>query len=178
MSCMGGIRAPRRNGHATACVRGSALDMLSGMPQPPSVSDIQRRVAEAAFGRPLVTNVLRGQVVEAVVAFALEPHWTWCAHDYAGWDFERSDGVRLEVKQSAARQSWATSDTPSPCSFDIAERKGRWEGSVWVAQPGRAAQVYIFAHHPIADATADHRDPMQWEFYAVPATKLPATQRL
>lgn len=53
------------------------------MTAPPTVDEIVARVSNAAFGRPLVTNVLRGQVVEAIVASALEPEWTWCAADYA-----------------------------------------------------------------------------------------------
>ena len=144
----------------------------------PAIADIPRKVSEAVFGRPLVTNVLRGQVVEAIVACALEPEWTWCAEDYSSWDFERADGLRLEVKQSAARQSWATSDKPSTCSFDIAVRKGRWEGSSWIDEVGRAAHIYILAHHPVADSTADHRDPGQWHFYVVPTRSLPNTKRL
>lgn len=148
------------------------------MQQTPSVQEIQHKVAQAAFGNPLITNVLRGQVVEAIIACALEPLWTWCAQDYSSWDFERADGLRLEVKQSAARQTWATFDRPSTCSFDIAERKGRWEGPVWHNGAGRAAHLYIFAHHPLVDETADHRDPTQWQFYVVATSNLPSTKRL
>lgn len=143
-----------------------------------TIADIQRKVADAAFGRPLVTNVLRGHVAEAIIACALEPEWRWCAEDYSSWDFERADGLRLEVKQSAARQTWSTNNIPSPASFDIAERKGRWEGPVWVADPGRAAHVYVFAHHEVADESADHRDPAQWTFYVVRTRDLPPTRRL
>lgn len=90
-----------------------------------SVEEVFRKVSEAAFGKRLVTNVLRGQVVEAIVACALEPEWQWCAHDYSAWDFERSDGMRLEVKQSALLQSWS-SEPPKrvTTSFDVAERQG------------------------------------------------------
>lgn len=144
----------------------------------PKIADIQRKVAEAAFGRPLITNVLRGLVVEAIVACALAPRWTWCAKDYSSWDFERTDGMRLEVKQSAARQSWAISDKPSACSFDIAMRRRRWEGTGWIDEVGRAAHIYIFAHHPIADISADHRDPSQWQFYVAPTSALPNARRL
>lgn len=100
------------------------------MSRAPSIDDVVDRVSHAAFGRPLVTNVLRGQVVEAIIALALEPEWTWCASDYASWDFERADGRRLEVKQSAARQSWAAPahGIVRP-SFDIKERTVRWEGA-------------------------------------------------
>jgi hypothetical protein len=146
---------------------------------PPSIEDVVARVSREAFGRPLVTNVLRGQVVEAIVAMALEPDWKWCAGDYSSWDFERADGLRLEVKQSAARQTWAApSHGRINPSFDIKARSGRWEGATFVAEPGRAAHIYLFAYHPRADADADHRDPLQWEFFVVATSRLPATQRV
>lgn len=124
-----------------------------------------------------MTNVLRGQIVEAMVALVLEPDWQWCGADYAPCDFERPDGLRLEVKQSAARQSWVTGK-PSHAVFDVAARTGRNEISGWVEEIGRAAQIYIFAHHPLFDETADHRDALQWNFYVVPTEKLPEVKRI
>ena len=109
----------------------------------PSIDAIQQRAGEAAFGGPLITNVHRGLIAEAIVAAALEPEWKWCAADYSAWDFERPDGLRLEVKQSAARQSWALNDKPSVCSFDIAERSSRWEGPTLITEAGRYANVYV-----------------------------------
>jgi len=140
-------------------------------------AEVVAKVTDAAFGRPLVTNVLRAQLVEAMVALVLEPQWNWCSADYAPCDFERSDGLRLEVKQSAARQSWST-DTPSKAIFDVAARNGRNEPDGWVEEYGRAAQLYVFAHHPLFDDTADHRDPAQWLFYVVPTTKLPDVRQI
>ncbi|HWJ69171.1 MAG TPA: hypothetical protein VNS79_03880 [Sphingobium sp.] len=120
-----------------------------------------------------MTNVLRGQVAEAIIALALEPEWTWCSADYSGWDFERADGLRLEVKQSAAMQSWSTGK-PSKAIFDVAARTGHWEsGTQWIAQVGRAAHIYVFAHHGIYADHADHRDPLQWQFYVVATRDLP-----
>ena len=141
-------------------------------------AEVIAKVAEAAFGKPLVTNVLRGQVAEAIVALALEPEWDWCSADYSGWDFERSDGLRLEVKHSAARQSWATTK-PSKAIFDVAARTGYWVSSTeWIAGIGRAAHLYIFAHHGIYDDHADHRDPSQWDFYVVPTSALPDIKQI
>lgn len=119
-------------------------------------------------------------MAEAIVASALEPEWQWCSEDYASWDFERNDGARLEVKQSAARQSWAAPDAkPSACYFDIAARTGRWEnGADWIREPGRCADLYVFAHHPVSDVTADHRDPRQWLFYVVSTARLPERKRI
>jgi hypothetical protein len=146
----------------------------------PSAQDVMSKAASATFGRPLITNVHRGLVAEAIVASALEPEWRWCSQDYSSWDFERADGAKLEVKQSAARQSWAAAGaSPSTCSFDIASRTGRWENGVdWVAEPGRSANLYVFAHHPVAHRTADHRNPAQWRFYVIATQRLPNTRRL
>lgn len=123
--------------------------------------------------------MLRGLVSEAIVAAAIEPEWRWCSADYSSWDFERADGVRLEVKQSAVRQTWASdSAPPSKTAFDIAARKGRWEGVLWIEEPGRHAQLYVFAHHLVGDASANHCDPAQWEFFVVPTTALPPIKRI
>jgi hypothetical protein len=142
-----------------------------------SIDDVQQRVAQAAFGRQLVTNVLRGHVAEAIIAFALEPAWQWCGADYSNWDFEHADGLRLEVKQSSARQTWLNT-IPSKGSFDIAMRKKRWEAEGWIAEEGRAADLYIFAWHPVSDESADHRDPGQWEFFVVATADLPPSRRI
>ncbi len=147
----------------------------------PSISAhaIAARAAEVCFGKPLITNINRGLIAELIVEAALPPDWRWCGADYAGHDFEHADGTRLEVKQSAARQTWAAPTSgPSRASFDIASRSGRWEGALWVEGAGRRAQIYIFAHHPVADAAADHREPGQWRFYVVGAAMLPSSKTL
>lgn len=141
--------------------------------------DIERRVAEAVFGKKLITNVFRGHVAEAIVAAALEPAWNWCSADYASCDFERADGVRLEVKQSAFLQSWS-SEPPRKVTtnFDVAERKGYWEGLTWVPESGRRAHIYVLAHHTVIDESADHRDPAQWTFYVVRSADLPPVKTI
>lgn len=46
--------------------------------------------------------------------------------------------------------------------------------SKWAEAPGRAAAIYVFAHHPVFDPTvADHRNQLQWGFYVLPASFLP-----
>ena len=147
-----------------------------------SADDAVAKVTEATFGSPLVNNVLRGHLAEAIIALAIEPEWEWCSGDYSSWDFQScASGTRLEVKQSAAKQSWVLhpSSKPSAPRFDIAPRTGRWEtdGS-FVAEVGRAAQLYIFAYHPVADECADHREPHQWHFYVTLTTNLPPTKSI
>lgn len=144
-----------------------------------TTSDVVRRASEATFGKPLITNVLRSLVVEAMIALALEPDWDWCSADYASWDFENAVGVRLEVKQSARTQSWVTPlDKRSAPSFDIAVRKYYWEGPEKFDAQDRVAQLYVLAYNPKERGEADHRDPSQWQFYVIPANKLPQTKRI
>jgi hypothetical protein len=117
-----------------------------------SSSDIAARAAQAAFGHRLVTNVHRGLIAEAIVAEALGSSWEWCSADYAPWDFQRMDGLKLEVKQAASRQSWHTAaDKPSRIAFDVRARKGRHDGAHWVAEHRRFADVYVFAHHHVTN---------------------------
>lgn len=144
-----------------------------------STNDVIAKITASAFGQPLVTNVMRGHVVEAMIALALEPEWRWCSGDYAAWDFERADGLRMEVRQSAYRQSWVHAPHVKVSrAFDIAPRKYAWEGAYRKELTGRAAQVYVFAYHDVRDDTADQRDPGQWAFYVVPTIDLPNAQSI
>lgn len=134
------------------------------------------------YGKSLINNVYRGDYVEGLILFALGQQWKPFG-EWGGWDLERDDGIRLEVKSSAALQSWhamASAGKTSPARFDIAPRGGYYTDStdagVWreVDTPVRSADIYIFAWHPKKDPdTADHRRAEQWEFYVVPESKLP-----
>lgn len=142
-----------------------------------SKTSVVEKASAFAFGRPLVMNVLRSIIVEAIVSEAL-PDWEWCSHDYAAYDFRHSDGTRLEVKQSAARQTWS-SPRHSRASWDIRPRTGYWkEGTEWVPGPGRNADIYVFAHHPVTGDEADHRDALQWRFFVIATSDLPDTATL
>jgi hypothetical protein len=135
---------------------------------------VRADVIEAMFGKPLVTNVFRSLLVEAMIARALGPQWRWCAADFAAWDLEHESGFRLEVKQSAARQSWSQpGGASSSPRFDIAYRKGRWDGPSWIEDRARHAHAYVFAFHPLTGEEADHRLAEQWRFYPVLTSALP-----
>lgn len=138
-------------------------------------SDLKARLMSALFDAPLVNNAFRGTLVEAMLAQVLEPEWQWCSADWASHDFESAAGMKLEVKQSAALQSWHEPGvSPNRGRFDIKARTGRYEGLRWIDEPGRAAQIYIFGWHGVADPKlADHRDPSQWQFHAVRAIDVP-----
>lgn len=114
-----------------------------------------------------------------MVDYALRPDWRHCSGDWKGWDFEHIDGTRLEVKQSAAQQTWAAPRSKSLPRFDIRERTGYWDnGSTWIARPGRYAQIYVFAYHPVGGDAADQRDPRQWQFHVVRAARLPVARTI
>ena len=73
----------------------------------PNAKEIAKRAGDRAFGNPLVENTWRSHVVEMIVESVLSAEWKWSAEGWSGWDFEHvKTGLRLEVKQSAAKQSW------------------------------------------------------------------------
>ena len=126
------------------------------------------------YNRPIINNIHRAEYVEHLVAAVLGAEWflPWTeeGYDWAPWDLEhRPSGTRMEIKQSAALQTWHTHEgarTRSP-RFDIAPRAG-----------GRPAHIYVFAWHPETDpGLADHRAPEQWLFFPIPVARLPASQK-
>ena len=137
------------------------------------------------YDRPIMNNIQRGDYLECMIASTLWASWrltTEDGWDWAAWDCEHvSSGARLEIKQSAAKQSWdRESDRPrrNP-AFDIAPRKGYWpkDSGRWVQAPGRPADLYIFAWHGRQDEHADHRDAGQWCFFVVAERSLPTGQK-
>ncbi|MCZ4346447.1 hypothetical protein [Devosia neptuniae] len=138
--------------------------------------DIISKAASTIFGKPLVTNVYRSVIVEAIINAALPAEWKWCSADYFEYDFVHPDGTRLEVKQSAMKQTWQTVGTPRP-QWDIAERKTVWIDNKRVHAPGRNADIYVLGLHEVTDDTADHREPEQWRFFVVPTFSLPLASK-
>lgn len=158
-----------------------ALSLFQCIPASPMIDSdtLIHKATQATFGHPVVSNVFRAVLAEALVASCLHDGWVWCSGDWAPYDFKHNDGTRLEVKQSAARQSWhTTNDLPSKAVFDIASRKGFYEGKTWHNSQGRNADIYVFAYHPITDDTVDHRDPKQWLFFVVATSTLPNTKKI
>jgi len=140
-------------------------------------------VRAAAFKRHyeprILDNARRGDIAEEIVAGILDPDWKYCGGAWAGWDFEhRGDGTRLQLKQSAALQTWTRKDVYRP-EFGIKWQKGYYANGIdWIQAPTatRYAHIYVFAWHGKTDETCDQADPAQWRFYAVPTTELPVTE--
>lgn len=137
---------------------------------------IVERLTHRLFGLPILRNSIRGELVEELVAMALEPAWELCAGDWAAFDLQHvKSKLRIQVKQSAARQSWHKGECPPPKPrFSIATKTGRWEdGDKWIEERSRNADIFVFAWHPRTDASADHRDPRQWIFHVAAEAALP-----
>ncbi len=143
---------------------------------------IIENVVKAHYRKLLMNNVHRAHYVEAMISLALDERWRLVSRDWdwAPWDLESDDGVRLEVKQSAAVQSWNTHDPQENRSFDIAQRNGYWDyESRWHAGKARYADIYLFAWHPeLNRKIADHRCPEQWLFFVIPEYGLPAQKSI
>ena len=143
---------------------------------------VSQRIVERIYNQPLIGNVERGQYVECMVELALSdqrPQWS-LTNTWDPWDLVQTDtGARIEVKNSAAAQTWTAQSPPQTQavpSFDIAPRSGYFDASGWLPAdpPARFADVYIFARNDVDDLEeADHRDPDQWTFYVVPELALP-----
>lgn len=70
------------------------------------------RLTDRLFGAPLLRNSIRGELVEEMVALALEPEWSLCAGDWGACDLMQVGGpLRIQVKQ-LARQSWRADASP------------------------------------------------------------------
>jgi predicted DNA-binding protein len=122
------------------------------------------------YGRKLIGNAWRGTYAECLVYSALRggaPEAGWRpSGEWDPWDLENGEGIHLQVKQSAARQSWTNPKGPGKphaMSFDIHP-----------GEKGRQTHIYVFAWHPESDPDiADHRDTGQWRFYVMPEDGLP-----
>lgn len=151
-----------------------------------SVHDqIVAQLVSRIYQRPLIENVYRGSYVEHLVALALGKEWA-LTPPWASWDLEHgASQMRVEVKQSAARQTWTeppiAKEHPRRPRFDIAPRSGYYANgdADWVStRPERQADIYVFAWHPERDeAAADHRCPGQWRFFVVAERRLPKRQK-
>ncbi|MYA39948.1 MAG: hypothetical protein F4194_04620 [Acidimicrobiia bacterium] len=156
------------------------------MSDPSRHDRIVRRLFDQLYNRPIIDNVDRGVYVEYMVELALqETDARWeCMPGWSLWDLEHRDsGARIEVKQSAKRQTWSSylQSAVSAPRFSIAPTKWYWDNAtgIWFeTEPQRWADLYIFAYHPKDNEDiADHRRTEQWEFYLVPELDLPRSQK-
>ena len=119
-------------------------------------------------------NNVRGILAEFLVAKAVgateAPKEEW-----ANFDVQTPDGIRIEVKASAYWQSWPQRG-PSKIVFSgLTARTWEDDGS-YSADRQIRADVFVFAVQACADATKyDPLDVGQWEFYVLPASAIAET---
>ena len=120
----------------------------------------------------LVSNASRGILAEYIVAKAVGVSTTGVRDEWAAYDLETPDGIKLEVKSSAYVQSWWQRDFSS-ISFKIKKTRSWNDETGYSGEPTRKADLYVFAllahkeHH-----TIDPLDLDQWQFYVLPTAQL------
>ena len=120
----------------------------------------------------LVSNATRGILAEYIVARAVGVPTTGVRDEWAAYDLETPDGIKLEVKSAAYIQSW-WQRAFSPISFKIKKTRSWNDETGYSGEPTRKADLYVFAllahkdHH-----TIDPLDLDQWTFYVLPTAQL------
>ena len=137
-------------------------------------SELISRLTNRLFGTAIITNVVRGEIAEEIIAMALEPEWEHCGGDYASCDLRhRVSSQGIQVKQAAALQTWGS--TKSAARFSIVHKTGAWDNkaALWIPGRSRNADIFIFGWHPRTDDETDHRNADQWRFFVVAENALP-----
>ena len=127
----------------------------------------------------LVSNTARGILAEYIVACALEiPTDKEVRDEWAPYDLESPDGIKIEVKSAAYIQSWKQSRL-SRISFGTPKTRA-WdsESGNLRSEPKRHADVYVFALFAQQEKPINPLDLDQWKFYALSTTKLDVRKSL
>ena len=121
----------------------------------------------------LVSNATRGILAEYIVARAVGVSPTGVRDEWAAYDLETSDGIKLEVKSAAYIQSWWQARLSAIRFGTKKTRPWNAETNTFGTEPTRDADIYVFAllahqdHH-----TIDPLDLDQWQFYVLPTAQL------
>lgn len=112
----------------------------------PSTIDLTEEGFKSWWVQDLMDNTTRGGVGEYLVAKALGADKSY---EWAPYDLETAEGLRIEVKTSGLRQSWHEEGSPdSEISWDISpklawNREQNIRGEVRI----RSADLYVFCLH-------------------------------
>ena len=122
----------------------------------------------------LVSNATRGILAEYIVARALAiPTDEQVRDEWARYDLETSDGIKIEVKSAAYVQSWKQTRY-SQIKFGVSKTR-TWDaesGHYDLSEPMRHADVYVFALFAQREMPIDPLDLDQWRFYTLATSKL------
>jgi hypothetical protein len=120
----------------------------------------------------LLSNAQRGVLAEFLVAsdlgcvFGVREEW-------ASYDIETLDGIKVEVKSAAYLQSW-TQKKLSSIKFNIKKTFG-WDSNTatFSEQKNRQADVYVFCVLNHTDKkTVNPMNLVQWDFLVLPTSVL------
>ena len=126
----------------------------------------------------LVSNATRGVLAEYIVAQALGIENKRVRDEWAAYDLETEDGIKIEVKSAAFIQSWyqkrlstITFRTPKTRSWDA-------DTNILSKESKRQSDLYVFAllSHK-TKSTINPLDVSQWEFFVVPTVILDSRKR-
>lgn len=126
----------------------------------------------------ILSNATRGIFAEYIVGTAISHDKGAIRDEWAAYDLETHDGIKLEIKSSAYLQSWHQRKL-STISFSI-KPATFWDASaeVQITEKTRHADVYVFCllNHEDKE-TVDPLDMDQWEFYILSTNELNAYKR-
>ncbi|HZB94358.1 MAG TPA: hypothetical protein VE268_00215 [Herpetosiphonaceae bacterium] len=134
------------------------------------------------FGSDILSNTMRGLIAEYLVACDLGVQ-DRIRQEWAAYDLETANGVKVEVKSAAYLQSWHQKAI-STISFGISPTTA-WnpETGIYEGSARRQADVYVFAllHHR-DKRTVNPLDVAQWTFYVLATSvlnrRLPAQKQV
>ena len=121
----------------------------------------------------LVGNTARGILAEYIVARALGiPTDEQVRDEWAPFDLETREEIKIEVKSAAYVQSWEQ-ERVSRISFGTPKTLA-WdpESGTLSSEPKRHADLYVFALFAQREMPIDPLNLDQWKFYALATKKL------
>ncbi len=146
-----------------------------------SSEQIKNAMFKGIFDRPIMDNTFRGYWCEYMLAEAIGEECRHVGEGWHAWDMQLGedtqdfpDRIRVQVKNSAARQIWHTDkDSTSKCQWMLSYRKrpdylGMDGVQIPCEKQGFMCDIFILCLHDRSDDHADQRDPHQWKFYLVP----------
>lgn len=143
----------------------------------------QQLIIQNLYSARILNNSHRGDLVEIMVLSALGPDWRHVGLGWNLWDLQRGNGpdrVRIQVKQSAARQLWGKTKEMTfrfPWSEKVPNYFFRDNPEEAIESSGWFCDLFVVGLHIIDDDTCDQMDVNQWKFMVVPTNELPAGRR-
>src|SRR5262245_39034385 len=73
----------------------------------PVTQEIIQELVDELYGRSVMSNLTRPIFIEKLLLRLLKGNWQHVGGDWSWWDLQNThSGARIELKQSAARQTW------------------------------------------------------------------------